>query len=83
MATYPRERARPVRPTPEAPARKRELTAAVRRLWVARMRCDQFEELRDEAIRTAHAAGVPPSDIAQITDLSPQRVAQIRRAARL
>jgi hypothetical protein len=41
------------------------------------------ERERDEAIRRAIAAGVTRSRIVELTGLSPQRVDQIRRRARL
>lgn len=62
---------------------ERTVAAATRRSMAARERASELEAGRDDAIRAAHAGGVPPRRLVEITGLSRKRIDQIRRGARL
>jgi hypothetical protein len=61
----------------------RDLAAVSRRKARTKAQDDAAAEERDRVIRDAIAAKIPRARIVQLTGLSPQRVDQIRRGARL
>jgi hypothetical protein len=78
------EPASPVKPPrpAEIPALERDLATVMRRYDARAQALEQATAERDRVIRDAHAGGVTPSRIAEITSLTPQRVAQIRHGTR-
>jgi hypothetical protein len=78
-------RAKPVKPAEPAVVAKfgRDLKAVTRRVDAREKAAAEANADRDRVIRDAHAAGVTPSQIASFTGLTPQRIDQIRRSARL
>lgn len=62
---------------------EQDLVAAVRRHAARARALDQATTERDDAIRRAVAANVQRRRIVEISGLSPQRVDQIRRSARI
>jgi hypothetical protein len=75
---YPATRSRPVKPASPAVVAKleRDLTTMTKRYKAA---TERLRIERDRVIVDAHAGGVTPTRIAEITGLSPQRIAQIRK----
>jgi hypothetical protein len=61
----------------------RELTAVSRRKARTKAQDDAAAEERDRLIRDAIQVKIPRARIVEITGLSPQRIDQIRRGARL
>jgi hypothetical protein len=62
---------------------ERELAAVMRRYNARAAAFEQATADRDKAIREAIAARMPRARIIEMTQLSPQRIDQIRRGARL
>lgn len=62
---------------------ERTLQAVMRRYETRARALEQATTERDEVIRDLIAAKTPRARIVEITGLSPQRIDQIRRSARL
>ncbi len=80
---YPANRARPPRPGPDVGKLERDLIAVMRRRKTRAQALAAVDEERNRVIRDAHAGGVQRARIADITELTPQRIDQIRRGERI
>lgn len=69
--------------SPSVPSIERKLQAARRRKARTEQLDAEAAAERDEVIRSAIAAKIPRARIVELVGLSPQRIDQIRRGARL
>lgn len=82
-ATRSRRRSRVVDepPSPDVVARfERDLKTVMRRAKARHDAADEADVERDRVIRDAHAAGLGPTHIAEVTGLSNKRIEQISKA---
>lgn len=79
------KRAAPIAPEPGVDHAKltRDLETVARRCKQTEQAHEQNLTQRDRVIRDAHAAGITPTRIGELTELTTARVDQIRRGGRV